>query len=102
MQFSSDIKPNFKAKTILLSILFALFCISGLAQTLNKTNTHLYPIPENGKWGYVDESGTIVIKPQFLMASDFHNSLASVAVGKKYGYINEAGKWVVKPQYDVT
>lgn len=69
----------------------------GLAAIIRET-------PEG--WGYVDKSGTLVIKYQFLEAWDFNDGLAAVSVsldgGKrgKYGYINRAGKMIVKPQFD--
>jgi hypothetical protein len=67
---------------------------------------NLFPVSENDKWGYVNEQGEMVIKPQFEMASEFKNGLAAVvAIDKvgyknKYGYIDKSGTMVVEPQYD--
>lgn len=67
---------------------------------------NLFPVSENGKWGYVDEHGAMIIKPQFEMASDFKDGLARiVAIDKigyknKYGYIDKSGRMVVEPNYD--
>jgi len=37
-----------------------------------------------GKWGYIDKTGKIVIEPQFDDAYyNFHEGLASVGVGDK-------------------
>ena len=66
----------------------------------------LFPVSENGKWGYVNEQGKMVIEPQFQRASSFKNDCAAVVVidnkGYKnlYGYIDKTGKMVVAPQYD--
>lgn len=49
------------------------------------------------KWGYIDKSGKLVIKPQFDGAELFEGGLARVRVGDKYGYINKNGQYVWKP-----
>ena len=52
----------------------------------------------NGKFGYIDANGKIVVKPQFVLASYFFDEgLAAVTVGDKWGYIDRNGKSIVKP-----
>lgn len=56
-------------------------------------------------WGYVDESGNVVIEPRFNRVGDFAEGLAAVGIGEnddvmKYGYIDKTGAWVVKPQFE--
>lgn len=60
----------------------------------------LYVTKEKNKYGYADESGKIVIKPQFTHAYPFENGKAKVAKGDKWGYIDTAGKNVIKIEYD--
>ena len=63
----------------------------------------LYPIIHNGEWGYIDQSGSIVIKPQFDAARGFSQGLAAVKAGwfsKKWGYIDTTGKYVIKRTFD--
>lgn len=56
----------------------------------------------NGKWGYIDNSGKTIIVPQFEnVIGDFSEGLASVMIGGKYGYISKDGTVVINPQYDV-
>jgi hypothetical protein len=53
-----------------------------------------------GLYGYIDESGKIVITPKFDYASVFtENGLAKVgsAVNNTVGYINKLGNYVIKP-----
>jgi hypothetical protein len=69
------------------------------------SSKNLFPVSENGKWGYVDEQGKMIIEPQFEMASDFKNDRAAVVIIDKgyknlHGYIDKTGKMVVAPQYD--
>lgn len=55
-----------------------------------------------GKYGYVDENGKYVIKPQFVGADEFaENGLAIVRdeKTKTYGYINEKGQYAIEPQF---
>jgi hypothetical protein len=54
----------------------------------------------NDKYGYINQAGDWVIKPQFDWTDDFSdNGLAKVNLNGKYGYINQAGDWVIKPQF---
>ena len=53
---------------------------------------------KEGKWGYVDKAGKIVISHQFNLPDDFHGGLSYVRVGNyktgTIGYINKAGKFI--------
>jgi len=61
---------------------------------------HTYGINE-GKWGYLDNTGKMVIKPQFDEANGFNEGFAWVKSNGKYGYINKIGTIVIKPQFDI-
>jgi len=52
------------------------------------------------KWGYVDKTGKVVIKPKYDAAGDFHEGLAAVKYESSFGYINKKGKYVFFPHYD--
>lgn len=56
--------------------------------------TLLYPFVENEKWGYIDASGQVVIKPSYDLAKDFTEGLAYVYDKNKraQGYIDNTGK----------
>jgi hypothetical protein len=54
----------------------------------------------DGKFGYIDKAGKIIIPPRFDYARDFSEGLASVQIGDKYGCIDKAGKIVIPPQFD--
>jgi hypothetical protein len=72
----------------------------------------LTPIEQNGKWGYADGAGRIVIKAQFSRAGRFSEGLALVWTGGapltdpvvtsfvKMGYINAAGHWVIHSRFE--
>lgn len=64
---------------------------------------------DNFRWGYVDQSGAVVIPTQFLDVGDFSEGLAQVnVIGKgdgscrppgNYGYIDKTGALAIKPQF---
>lgn len=55
----------------------------------------------DGKYGYIDKTGKIVIEPQFSRAENFSNGLALFSDGKGgLGYIDKKGKVVIKPKYE--
>ncbi|MBS6476048.1 MAG: WG repeat-containing protein [Clostridiales bacterium] len=55
----------------------------------------------DGKFGYADKSGKLVINPQFDEARRFNdNGLAAVCIGDKWGFINEKGTLVINPQFN--
>jgi WG containing repeat len=59
----------------------------------------LFAIKSNGKWGFINQTGKVIIPPQFEAAGDFQEGLAVVQVGQKYGYIDSRGKVVIQPQF---
>ena len=48
----------------------------------------------DGKWGYINSKGDIVIEPQFASAKSFSNGLAGVSNGEKWAFINQSGRVV--------
>src|SRR5262245_31411285 len=67
---------------------FALLLVLNVVFSVNAQSTNssprLRPIQQNGKWGYIDSSGKIVIQPQFVWAEEFSEGLAA--------FENESGK----------
>lgn len=89
-----------------------------------KFDGYLYPIRENGLYGYIDSVGNRIMEPKFLWVSPFVNGLAMVVVDTiyrevpdsmdfevnirdtisiyhrmlvKYGYIDKTGRFAIKP-----
>ena len=58
----------------------------------------------DGRYGYIDSNGNVVIQPAFAHAGSFmdHRAVASVWGGGReiYGLIDENGKFIILPQYD--
>lgn len=53
----------------------------------------------NGKWGYVDIDGNIVIEPRFEKAKSFSGDLAAIQLNGKWGFIDTKGEVVIEPQF---
>lgn len=72
----------------------------------------LTPVQQEGKWGYADKDGKVVIKPQFSRAGRFSEGLALVWAGGipltdpatksfvKMGYIDKAGRWLITSRFE--
>jgi uncharacterized protein (TIGR02145 family) len=62
----------------------------------------LAAVKANGKWGYINQDGEEVIKPQkFQKAGSFSEKMAMVFLNGKWGFINKEGKEIVPPvKYD--
>jgi hypothetical protein len=75
------------------------FAILGLAlgtfapgQQQSITRNQPLVVVRDGKYGYIDHHGSVVIKPQFYWASDFSNGFATVFVCGRLLSIDPSGK----------
>ena len=60
----------------------------------------LLPVKQNGKWGYIDETGRLAIAPTFEYAGDFSDSAFALTIkGGKVGVINRNGLAVIPHIY---
>lgn len=59
----------------------------------------------DGKWGFYDDNGTLVIKSEFDYAGAFSEGLARVAIRPRkegkygWGYIDKSGKFIIEPKF---
>ena len=70
---------------------------SAPTQGVSEEPISLFLVKLNGKHGYIDKSGKLVIEPNFDLAGDFSEGLAAVAVGDKWGFIDTTGHYVWEP-----
>jgi len=59
----------------------------------------LFPVEENGQWGYVTATGRLAIAPQFDRAYPFVDNRALVRTNGRFGFIDTTGSVVIRPQY---
>jgi hypothetical protein len=71
------------------------------AATIAQADGGLVPVPNaDGRYGYIDASGTVIIEPQFLYAERFIEGRAVVQVDlDRWGVIDERGVFITEPVY---
>lgn len=60
----------------------------------------LVAVKLNGKWGFIDKSGKIVIESKFDSGGHFSEGLAGVGLNGKWGFIDKNGEFVIEPKFD--
>jgi hypothetical protein len=75
--------------------------LPGRAGTKFFGNPDMLPVRQNA-WGYIDLTGKLAIKPQFIFANDFAEGLAAVLPPQntKWGFIDRSGNFAIPPQFD--
>lgn len=69
--------------------------VGGYADADIITEDKLVAISQDGKWGFVDLEGNVVIAPAFEKARSFSNGLAAVYDGTGWGFIDKNGTVVI-------
>lgn len=98
-----------------LSFIIALFCAATLMaqnsnsfkwlrnvneQTVRPYSEGFSAFFENGKWGFINLDGKVVIKPEFEEVTDFSKGLSIVKKDGKYGVINTKGGHIFPITFD--
>ena len=73
-----------------------------LKNTDTYPNNELFSKQENGKWGFVNKNGSMVVEAKYDKVTEF-NEYGYAAVNKdgKWGAINQKGEEVVEPIYTI-
>ncbi len=59
----------------------------------------LFPIRADGRWGYIDREGAVVIAPRFEEAAAFAEGRARVRERGLWGYLRPDGSFAAEPQF---
>lgn len=70
-----------------------------LTENADQTEGALFGVTVNGKHGFIDKHGNIVIQPKYENAYPFSDGLAAVQVGNLWGFINRHDKLIIEPQF---
>ena len=85
--------------TLMLTVLFLLYsCV--YAEGFDR-DVNLYPIRENGKWGFMDKTGNIIIIPSYDAVSVCINGYIAVSNNEKWGIINCRGESIIPIKYGI-
>lgn len=86
-------------------VIAIFFVLSVVIQTFAQTKNapvKLFPVFVNGKYGYINAKGKMIIQPRFVMANKFHDGLALVTVLDKknnFGLSAPDGSLVERQEY---
>lgn len=56
-------------------------------------------VRHEGKVGFLDRSGALVIAHQFDQALPFREGLAPACLGERWGFVDLEGRWVIEPRW---
>src|SRR5437867_4003296 len=100
------VRVQYNFWTIFLCVCFLASCTSRHIPV--QPREPLFAILQNDRWGYIDQTGKVIIPPQFLNKNDvayypshfrFSEGLAPmIAPNGLWGYIDKTGKFFIKPQ----
>ncbi|MGL5955919.1 MAG: WG repeat-containing protein [Brevinema sp.] len=81
-----------------------IICLLFLVVSSNLFAQQLYPFPEGGKWGYINQTGQIVVQPIYYSGGQFVEGFAKVSqINERgeylYGFINALGREVIPPKF---
>ncbi|OHD55033.1 MAG: hypothetical protein A2Y33_14590 [Spirochaetes bacterium GWF1_51_8] len=76
-----------------------LFCLAFCAIPSLLFPTVLTPIWQNGKWGFIDHTGKVIVKPVYDYAYPQSDGMNMVKEGPKFGYVNTNGKAIISPKF---
>jgi hypothetical protein len=82
-----------------LQLAASLACAAALSAGEAGAAEHRFRILRDGKWGYIDAAGKVVVAPRFDRAEPFSDGLASVRLGDRLGYVDASGAMVLLPNF---
>lgn len=95
---NASIRMPIMGWAILVLMLSAIVCFA--EDRAAKYAMPLWPVARNGKWGYIDSKGKVVVPFEYESAWNFSEGLALVQKGGKWGFINEQGRVAIPFQHD--
>lgn len=70
-----------------------------VAENADQTEGALFGVTVNGKYGFMDKHGNLVIQPKYENTFPFSDGLAAVQVGNLWGYIDRHDTMIIEPQF---
>ncbi len=87
--------------SVIVGIVLVL-CLAGcreVSQPALDGTGPLFPVEQQGEWGYITREGDLVIEPQFDRAYRFFEDRALVRQNDRFGFIDTSGTFVIPPSY---
>jgi hypothetical protein len=101
-------KLNCKVKSIILAFCLVIITTScapthkSSKAEVSQARDPLYQVEENGKIGFINMQGAVIIKPQFedVYFIEPDADWIPVKLAGRWGYIDRHGRMVINPQFD--
>lgn len=87
-------------KTIRKQITKAIVLATTIIMGTSSFAAELKPVHKEGKWGFNDTAGKLVVSAKYDGVSNFTDGLAPVSVNNKWGFINDSGQEIIATSYD--
>jgi hypothetical protein len=81
-------RKYYRMKVLLFTLIFHAITVGALAQNLTL-------FEQEGKYGYQNEEGKIIIEPIYQEGKEFSEGLAPIKLSDRWGYIDTSGKVVL-------
>lgn len=93
---------SWRTKAMFMAVLAVLASAEVIPNPSKKAGAGpLFQIARNGKWGFMDRTGRVVIAPAFSCERDFFHGLAAACLPDgKVGFIDGKGKLVIPARFD--
>jgi hypothetical protein len=101
-----SVLANFKIHNMKRILMLFIFCIANMPMVSAKntqTSIKLYPVKVNGKWGFINKKGKLIVPPHYEDVDKiygFCEDMSGVKENGKWGFINYKGTEVIKPVFD--
>jgi hypothetical protein len=92
-------KANNPMSFSLLLLFVGLVTRSAVGADGQDADPPLFTVTVDGRSGFIDANGKVVIPPTFEKAYSFRDGLAAVMVGGRWGFIDAKGRQVIDPQF---
>lgn len=81
----------------MIKTLFFILCLLGIQATYSQ---NLVKYQLNGKIGFKNQSGAVVLPAKYDLVESFKDGIATVKIGNKCGVISRLGKEIIPVKYD--
>lgn len=89
-----------KKRIFTLTKLFATATALVLALSPTIFGRELHPYLQHSKWGFIDDTGKVIVPAQYKNYGELSEGLIAVHNGEKWGFIDTTGKVVIDFQFD--
>ena len=80
-------------------LFFSILLLVLSATSICSYGQELTAVKRNGRWGFVDKTGNVVIPYEYKEAREFSEELVAVKLKNRWGFIDKTGKVVIPFEY---